>query len=873
MQNEELRQAQLELDASRARYFSLYDLAPVGYCTINEQGLILEANLTAANLLGVAQGKLSKLPISRFIRKEDQDIYCLLGKEFFAAGEPQTRELRMVRQDGTSFWAYLQITLALTDSGETFSRLMLSDITNRKQAEEALHESHRLNRQILDSITDAFISLTDDMVVIFFNAAAERILNHKHQDVIGRKLFDVFPEAKGSIFEENYAKAICTKVPLFFEVEFTVAPYQNWYEVRVYPSVEGITIYFQVITARKQAEETKAKLELAKLQIEKSEEQARHRMEKNALEKKIRKSDELYRTIIETAHDAIWIFDVQGNFVFINRSAAELSGYQPSELIGKHFDPFVHPEDRQHLRALFTGHGHGERKSFELRAIPKNGQILILTVNSVTLFDKNRATGIVAFGRDITKTRQAEIALQRERDTFKGILEAMTDGVYIVDQKYQIEYVNPALAAEFGEVQGRKCYEYFHDRTEPCEWCKNPEVFSGKDVRWEWSSAKTGKTYSLFDTAIRNRQGAVCKLEIFHDITQRKQAADVLERERAKLLNILENMQHGVYIVNTDHDVEYINPVIEGQFGPLNDRKCYFYFNQETNVCPWCQIEEVFAGKTIRHERVMARIGKIYDVIDTPIINADGSVSKMCVISDITEIRKTLENLQNSQERLRHLSSHLLNVQDEERRRISRELHDELGQTMTVIKLRLRLLQKKLPESQNELIDECEEILDDVNHLIEESRRLSKNLSPAILEQLGLSTASRQLLNNFARHSNVKLRFEIDALSSSLPMSACLSIYRVLQQALTNIEVHAQANNVFVSLKHDQGHICLTVEDDGKGFSAEKFLLAQPKDKGLGLAIMEERAHMFGGGFEFWSREGLGTRLVFKIPVEKEKSD
>ncbi|MBU1566056.1 MAG: PAS domain S-box protein [Proteobacteria bacterium] len=271
MQNEELRRAQVELDASRARYFNLYDLAPVGYCTISERGLILEANLAAANLLGVVRGELTKRPISRFIFKEDQDVYYLLCKSLFLTREPQAGELRLVRQDGTSFWAHLETTVALTDSGETVSRLMLSDITNRKRAEEALQESHRLNEEILDSITDAFISLTDNMIIRYFNSAAERILNQKRIDVIGRRLADVFPEVKRSIFEKNYAKAIRTNTPLSFEAEFTTAPYRNWYDVRVYPNREGGTIYFQVITERKQAEEAKAKLESVNRQVQKAE--------------------------------------------------------------------------------------------------------------------------------------------------------------------------------------------------------------------------------------------------------------------------------------------------------------------------------------------------------------------------------------------------------------------------------------------------------------------------------------------------------------------------------------------------------------------------------------------------------------------------
>jgi len=103
MQNEELRRAQLELDMARARYFDLYDLAPVGYCTLNEQGLIMEANLTAATLLGVIRGVLAGQPISRFILKEDQDGYYQQRKQLFATGETQSLELRMVKKEGAVF--------------------------------------------------------------------------------------------------------------------------------------------------------------------------------------------------------------------------------------------------------------------------------------------------------------------------------------------------------------------------------------------------------------------------------------------------------------------------------------------------------------------------------------------------------------------------------------------------------------------------------------------------------------------------------------------------------------------------------------------------------------------------------------------------
>jgi len=104
MQNEELRRAQVELEASRARYFDLYDLAPVGYFTLSQQGLILEANIAAANLLGVARGALVKAPLSRFVAREDQDVYYRHRKQLFETGAPQVCELRLVRQADTPFW-------------------------------------------------------------------------------------------------------------------------------------------------------------------------------------------------------------------------------------------------------------------------------------------------------------------------------------------------------------------------------------------------------------------------------------------------------------------------------------------------------------------------------------------------------------------------------------------------------------------------------------------------------------------------------------------------------------------------------------------------------------------------------------------------
>jgi PAS domain S-box-containing protein len=152
MQNETLRQTQLQLLAMQARYFDLYDLAPISYCTVNEGGIILEANLATAELLGEARGKLVGQRISRYIRKEYQDDYYLCGKLLLSTGERQNCELQMVRTDHSNFWVNASISSAKGSNGDVMQRLVLTDITDAKVMATAMRESESRLRTLLDAI-------------------------------------------------------------------------------------------------------------------------------------------------------------------------------------------------------------------------------------------------------------------------------------------------------------------------------------------------------------------------------------------------------------------------------------------------------------------------------------------------------------------------------------------------------------------------------------------------------------------------------------------------------------------------------------------------------------------------------------------------
>ena len=205
MQNDELRRAHAALDASRARYFDLYDLAPVGYCTVGEQGLILEANLTAATLLCVERGALVGRGMSAFIAKEGQDLYYLRRKNLLDTRQPQECDLQIVRHDGTAFFARLKITFARDENEAPVCRVALIDITAHKQAEDALRESEAQVRAITDSAQDAIIMMDHAGLISYWNPAAGSIFGYRREEALGRNLHDLLvPEPYHSAYRAAY---------------------------------------------------------------------------------------------------------------------------------------------------------------------------------------------------------------------------------------------------------------------------------------------------------------------------------------------------------------------------------------------------------------------------------------------------------------------------------------------------------------------------------------------------------------------------------------------------------------------------------------------------------------------------------------------
>jgi len=236
-------------------------------------------------------------------------------------------------------------------------------------------------------------------------------------------------------------------------------------------------------------------------------------------------------------------------------------------------------------------------------------------------------------------------------------------------------------------------------------------------------------------------------------------------------------------------------------------------------------------------------------------------------------LQDTNFHLQNSEERLRSLSGSLIHARENEQKRISLELHDELGQSLAALKLQIRIIEKNRagqePDDGDVILSGLHDVRGVIDEIIENVRRLSKNLSPIIIDDLGLDSAIEHLVQRFTEVYDIPCNFHGQPLGSLFPVESHLLIYRLLQGALGNSGKHSGADKVELIFQVEPDSVTLTVEDNGIGFSKEEVAKAPVEQRGIGMTVMAERVKMLGGEIDISTAYGKGTRVVFTLPRDE----
>jgi two-component system sensor histidine kinase UhpB len=245
-------------------------------------------------------------------------------------------------------------------------------------------------------------------------------------------------------------------------------------------------------------------------------------------------------------------------------------------------------------------------------------------------------------------------------------------------------------------------------------------------------------------------------------------------------------------------------------------------------------------------------------------INKSGDDFFCAFIRDITLRNKAEEKLKHSYEEIRRLASHLQDVREEERLIISREIHDQLGQQLTVMKMDINWLKKRLVLTTNEA---AQEKLEELNAMVDETiktvRKIAADLRPSLLDDLGLGAAIEWYVNEFEKRAGIAAQYTDLNEEVSLSIASKTGLFRIVQESLTNVARYAQAKNVLVNLEKRDEQLLLTIQDDGIGFDQEKIAVK----KTLGIVGMRERTAMMGGSYEISSTPGKGTTVIVHVPL------
>lgn len=346
----------------------------------------------------------------------------------------------------------------------------------------------------------------------------------------------------------------------------------------------------------------------------------------------------------------------------------------------------------------------------------------------------------------------------------------------------------------------------------------------------------------------------------------RQKAEDSLRLSELRYRTLVEQASDGIIVSDYQGTILEVNSYACIMLGYSRDAlsrlKISDIFISDDSELSQVRYEEAMRGHTLINERFMKRWDGSTIVVETSSkMLPDGRFQ--AIIRDITERKKYEEDLKSSRHQLRQLASHLQTVREEERAGISREIHDELGQTLTGLKMEISWIGKRIDSKDNLISDKVVSMITEIDNTIKTIRRLSAELRPSILDDMGLLAAMEWYAQEFEKKSGMSVHFHTLQYIET-DKTQCIGLFRIFQELLTNVARHAEASLVTCSLYVDNENIVLNFQDNGKGFS--------PEDrKGrltLGILGMKERALAMNGNFRIDSIPGKGTSVIVEVPFQ-----
>jgi PAS domain S-box-containing protein len=804
----ERQRVEAELRASEERHRIFAENVPVVLFEVDTSGAVIYVSPSWARATGRPLADALGHGWTRFAHPEDHDRIMAIWAEAVASGEPRSAPYRYCTVNGQYRWVYSRVAPVRDDHG-TVRRWIGSttDIDHVVQAEQALRETETRFRATFENAAVGITNVTLDGRYLRVNDQFCAITGYAREELLTKTFVDI-------THPDDVERGVAA-IRHMLAGEVT-----HFAREKRFIRKDGATVWVKVTNsvARKADGEPDYVISFTE-RID----------ERKRAEEALRDSEARLRLALAAGKMGFWQVDLQTGGAMIDPIEAGLLGLGESRQDFTHekFLQLVHPDDREPLiQAAREAEqsGHEFQAEFRIRRANDGADRWLACAGAVARDARGRPARFLGVNFDITARKHAERAMLESNRRLELLsssaraLLASDDPVTFLD----------SLRKPLAELMGIDVYIHYE-----LDGPKRLRLVGGHGI----SNKRAGsRRYLLIGEAVSGTVAAERKPILLEDVQGRSD--EMTSTIRA--LGITAYLAH---------------PLIAS--GRL--------------------IGTLSFGSRTRGRFEHDEVALIRSLSDQVAIAIERKYSEQALLNARDELEQRVHNrtqeLERSREELRRLSHSLQAALEEERARIAREIHDELGSQLTAMKIELSMWADQLRASKRPPINKVERILASLDNSIQTIRRIASALRPSILDHMGLPTAIEWLANDFEQMSGLECRTKLDLPEGEPVLSAeqATSLFRIVQESLTNVARHARAHKIEITLKARPEHLAITIRDDGIGLAQEGL----PATRSLGIIGMQERARAMGAKVHIYGIPRRGTTVEVDLPLVRrhEKQD